>query len=163
MDMGLGQIRSTIAAPVSALFVLLALAAFEERQHTSVGVPLHVYPIPPDPPKTWGCNSRELVVVLDEKGKVWINETETPLDQLRPHLAEIFENRYLKRVFVVADSSVSYEQFVDFISRIEGASPGLEVMLFSGDLRRAQEQRAVVPCVFLPGMFRLFGKHGSGI
>lgn len=141
-----------IAAPLSALFLTLALIAFAEGPGTSAGVPLHVYPIPPDPPRDGACNYRRLVVELDADGKVWINDTETPIDQLRPRLAEIFENRYLKEAFVVADSSVSYQQLVDFYSRIEGASPGLNAMLFSGDLRRAEEQRAVVPCVFFRDM-----------
>jgi biopolymer transport protein ExbD len=154
--MDAGKIRLLLAAPLAALFLILLLATFATRQRGAQGVPLRVYAIQPDTnARAEGCNSRRLVVWLDAEGAVRINETETPLDKLRSHLTEIFENRSVKQVFVVADSSVSYQQFVEFYSRIDGASPGLEVMLFSGDFRRAQERRAVVPCVFLPGMVKI--------
>ncbi|MGB8259430.1 MAG: biopolymer transporter ExbD [Terracidiphilus sp.] len=143
-----------LAAPVSALFLVLALVAFGARQHSSAGVPLRVNAIPPDPPAPIACDSMEIVVELDGAGKVRINGFELAREQLRGKLSEIYENRYVKKVYVMADSSVSYQDFVDFLSRIEGASPGLQVVLFSGELRRRQEEKAVFPCVFLSSPIR---------
>ena len=59
---------------------------------------------------------------------------------MRGKIADIMENRWYKRVYVVADSEVSYGKFTDFMSRIVGASPDMQVVLLSGQLRHEVEQ-----------------------
>ncbi len=80
-----------------------------------------------------------MVLWLTRDGRMWMNDYEVPPDRLRARLAEVYEYRMLKNVYVVADSEVSYGQFADFMSRIVGASPNLNVILLSGQLRREVE------------------------
>jgi hypothetical protein len=68
-----------------------------------------------------------------------MNEYEIAPDALSAKIAEVFGNRYVKKVYVVADSDVTYGQFADFMSKIVGASPNLNVILLSGQLRHEVE------------------------
>ena len=67
---------------------------------------------------------------------MWINDYEAAPEDLTPKLHVIFENRYVRRAYVVADSDVSYGSFADFLSRIALVKPKLDYVLLSGDLRR---------------------------
>jgi biopolymer transport protein ExbD len=149
--MDLMRLRAMLAAPVAAVFLLLVLVGFAARQRAEVGVPLWFYPKDRGSEDEIGvCNYRRLVVWLDRDGTVRINETRIPPGTLRARLAEIFEYRAFKQVFVVADSGVSWQQFLSFFSQIEGASPGLEVVLLSGELRREAERGEAYPCAMIP-------------
>ena len=55
-------------------------------------------------------------------------------------IVEMLENRGSQRVYVVANSNVSYEQFTDLMSKVVDALPNLDVVLLSGDLRREVER-----------------------
>jgi biopolymer transport protein ExbD len=147
--MDLAGLKAMLAAPMAALFLVLVLVAFGQRQGKAVGVPLKVYAIPPDPSEFVPCDHGGIVVEIDRAGRVGIVPAEIPRAKLRQLLGEILENRYERRVYVAADSGVPYQDFVDILSRIEGASQGLQVVLLSGELRRKQEEKWVFPCVYI--------------
>ncbi|MGB8260856.1 MAG: hypothetical protein WCE75_10920 [Terracidiphilus sp.] len=143
-----------MSAPLAAVFLLLTLVAFAGRQGQTAGFRIHIYPLHPVEHPESECNWRQILLRLDGDGAVRINETHVPIEELRARLANIFDNRAVKQVFVLADSNVSYQSFMEFFSQIDGASPGLEVVLISGDLRSAAEQELIFPCVFLVPPFR---------
>ena len=148
--MDLAPLKASLAPPIAALFLLLALVAFAPRQKPSAGVPLRFYPPECQAKCQEPCNARRIVVSLDREGTIRINETTWALSDLRPKLSEIYENRYVKDIFVIADHGVAYQTLLDFFSQIDGASPGLEVILLSGETRRAVEDGEMFECVFIP-------------
>ena len=95
---------------------------------------------------------------------MWMNDYEIAPDRLRAKIAEVFDNRMVKRVHVVADSDVSYGQFADFMSRIVGASPNLNVILLSGQLRREVESEPTFKnlcCISSPEAENPWGQHSA--
>ena len=137
-----------LAPALASVFVILCLCAFIARQpKPAEGVPIHLYPLHQKPNISGGCPNRQVVLWLTRDGKMRIDDTEIQPDRLRPILAEVFENRYDRRAYVVADSDVSYGQFADFISRIVGASSNLDVVLLSGQLRHQAETEPVFECL----------------
>jgi biopolymer transport protein ExbD len=137
--MDLIRLRTMLAPAFAGLFVILLVCFVMVRRPTTGGVWIHLYPLHPKSNPSGVCNYREIVLWLTKDGKMWMNDYQVPSGGLRAKLAEVFGNRMIKKVYVVADSEVSYEQFVDFMSKIVGASPDLHVILLSGQLRQEVE------------------------
>ena len=62
-----------------------------------------------------------LVVVINKKGQVHINDLEVGTAQLGEKLRKIFENRSSPEVFLKADKDVAYGQVVMVMSEIKSA------------------------------------------
>ena len=69
-----------------------------------------------------------------------MNSFEISPGRLRPVIVEMLENRGIQRVYIVANSNLSYGQFAQVVSEVVGALPNLDVVLLSGDLRREVER-----------------------
>ncbi|HEY1210099.1 MAG TPA: hypothetical protein VGE85_12065, partial [Terracidiphilus sp.] len=134
------RFRALIAPAMASLFLVLSLCAFVVQRPESTGIRIPLLPLHPEANPPGYCNYREIVLWLTQDGRMWINETEISPDKLKGTIADIMENRYYKKLYIVADSGVSYGNFADFMSRIVGASPDLHVVLLSGQLRREVEQ-----------------------
>jgi len=134
------RLRTMQAPAMAGLFVILLLCFLAVRRPVSEGLQLPLYPLHPEPHPSGECNARAIVLWLTQDGKMWINDTETEPSDLRPKLEEIYEWRSKRRAYAVVDSGVSVQQFADFMSRIVGVSPKLDVVLLSGDLRHEVEQ-----------------------
>jgi biopolymer transport protein ExbD len=126
------RLRTTLAPALSSVFVILLLCVFIIRRPHAQGMLIPLYPLHPESNPSGQSNHREIVLWLTRDGKMWMNDTEIRPDGLRAKIADVFESRALKKVYVVADSGVTYGQFADFMSRIFGASPNLNVILLSG-------------------------------
>jgi biopolymer transport protein ExbD len=113
----------------------------------STGMQIPLYPLHPEPHPSGNCNARAIIVWLAQDGSIRVNETKVGRDELRSRILEIFENRAVRRVYVIADSRVSFDQFADFLSRIVGALPDLDVVLVSGQLRKEAEEEPTFECV----------------
>lgn len=134
------RLRTVLSPTLASLFVILLLCVFIVRRPIPAeGLRIPLYPLHPESKVSGVCNARAIVLWLTKDGRMWINNFEARPDELRPKLAEIFENRAVKKAYVVAHSDVSYGQFADFMSRIVGASPNLQVILLSGKLRKEVE------------------------
>lgn len=62
-----------------------------------------------------------LVVTVDEKGTILINDYKVGADSLGEKLNKIFENRSSREVFLKADTNVAYGRVVKVMSEIRGA------------------------------------------
>ena len=62
-----------------------------------------------------------VVVTVDKNNKVFINKEETPVDDLRSKLTDLFATRTKKEVFLKADASVPYGEVVRIMADIKGA------------------------------------------
>ena len=96
-------------------------------------------------PQEISCDGRFEFLRLTKDGRTWINEAEIPVEQLRQRIATLMEDRAERVVYVIVDSDLSYGQFTAFLDRVEGATDGLHVVVFSGEIRREFERpRALV-------------------
>jgi biopolymer transport protein ExbD len=133
-------LRTLIAPAMASLFLTLSLCALVVQRPVSTGIQIPLLPLHPEAHPSGNCTARAIVLWLTQDGRMWINDYEQSPDKLRGKIAEIMENRSYKNLYIVADSSVSYGKLADFMSRIVDASPGLHVVLLSGQLRREVEQ-----------------------
>jgi biopolymer transport protein ExbD len=138
--MDLYRLRSLLAPALASLFLVLSLCAFVVQRPVSVGIHVPVAQLHPEERPILACDALKMVIWLTLDGKMWINDREVSPDTLRAKIAEIIENRYDQKVYIVADSGVSYGMFADFMSRIVGATPNIQVVLLSGQLFREVKQ-----------------------
>ncbi len=87
-----------------------------------ITAPLLTVGVPVDLPKTKSSvimgQDEPLVVTLNADGKLFLQETEGPLDKLTPRLAAITENRKETRIFVRGDRTIAYGKVMEVMSRI---------------------------------------------
>lgn len=90
-----------------------------------VAAPLLTVGVPVDLPKTQAApisgDNEPLTITINGKGEVYVQETLTEPDALVPQLTAIAENGYEQRIFVRADSSISYGQVMDVMGRLSSA------------------------------------------
>jgi hypothetical protein len=82
--------------------------------------------------------------ILSPTGQMWINQAKVAPDQLRPRVAEIVHGRDESAVYVMADPSVPYGQFAQFLDRVNASKPGLHVILVTEKLRERLQGPPVV-------------------
>ncbi len=91
-----------------------------------VAAPMMVQGVDVSLPQTQHATSLDqvedpLVVVVDNNGRVTINETPVSVEGLGEKLAFIFENRSTNNVFLRADTNVAYGTVVLVMSEIKNA------------------------------------------
>lgn len=90
-----------------------------------VAAPLLTVGVPVDLPKTQAApisgDNEPLTITINGKGEVYVQETLTEPDALVPQLTAIAENGYEQRIFVRADSSISYGQVMNVMGRLSSA------------------------------------------
>ena len=62
-----------------------------------------------------------LTVSIDEKGKVYLQETEVPMDELAAKLAAISKNDKTARIFVRGDKAIDYGRVMHVMGTINAA------------------------------------------
>jgi biopolymer transport protein ExbD len=139
--MDLGKLRAIFAPAIASIFVILVLCVFVSRTpQPANGIRIPIYPLQPEANPSGVCNSRPPVVWLSEDGKLWMNNLEVHPRRLRPLIIEMLGSRERQRVYVVANSNLSYGQFAQVLSEVVGAIPNLDLVLLSGDLLREVER-----------------------
>jgi len=141
-DMDLNHLRALFAAPLAALFLILALCTFALQRPSSVGMYLPITRVRTIADYDCPGVDRTIIVLLRKDGSYWINETQVPANELRPRLAEIYENREEKILPLFADPEVSYGQFADFYSKVESSTSNLHIILRT---RQLQAQLGLCP------------------
>jgi biopolymer transport protein TolR len=63
----------------------------------------------------------QLVVTIDKKGMVYLNDNTIPIDQLGPKLEAVIRLKPDKQVFLRADRSVPYGEVVRVMAAVKGA------------------------------------------
>jgi len=62
-----------------------------------------------------------VVVSIERNGKLFINNTEIPVGELRSRLSGMFATRTKKEVFLKADKDVPYGEVIQAMAEIKGA------------------------------------------
>jgi biopolymer transport protein ExbD len=79
-------------------------------------------PQPPPPnQKQQDDNDRTVVIVIDAKGNLKINQTDTTWDMLSDKLIDIFKTRAEKVVFVKGDKDLEFQKVAQAIDIAKGA------------------------------------------
>ena len=66
-------------------------------------------------------DEQQLVVVVNRKGDVYLNDTQMTLDELGPKLQAILKVRPDRQVFLRADQNVRYGDVMQVIATVKGA------------------------------------------
>jgi biopolymer transport protein TolR len=90
-----------------------------------VTAPLLTAGVPIDLPQTrarlLGQDREPLAVSIDNAGKVFLQNTEIPVDELVPKLMAIAENGYAQRIFVRGDRTVDYGRVMEVMGLLNSA------------------------------------------
>ena len=92
-----------------------------------VAAPMLTVGVPVDLPRAGGTelpkNNDTLTVTVNREGKIFIQETEVPLDELEPKLAAITKARkgLEETIHVRGDKTTGYEDLMIVMARISGA------------------------------------------
>lgn len=90
-----------------------------------VAAPLLTVGVPVDLPKTQAApisgDTEPLTITINGKGEIYVQETKVEADALVDQLLAIADNGYEQRIFVRADSSISYGQVMDVMGRISSS------------------------------------------
>ncbi len=133
--MDLDRLRSLLAAPMAGLFLILALCTFAVQRPASMGIQIPLLKVRTHPYKDCDfLSDRNIVVQLHNDGSTWINETRVSAGELRPRLAEIYENRMKKVIFVRPDPEVSFGNFADIYNEVASSTNDLHIILSTRQL-----------------------------
>ena len=87
-----------------------------------VSAPLMTVGVPVDLPKTDAPQmvgqDEPLVVSVNEKGEVFLQETKITLEQLAPRLVAITQNKKDTRIFVRGDKAIAYGQVMEVMGTV---------------------------------------------
>jgi biopolymer transport protein TolR len=90
-----------------------------------VTAPLLTAGVPIDLPQTraraLGQDPEPLAVSINQEGKVFLQNTEIPVDELVPKLMAISENGYQQRIFVRGDRTVDYGRVMEVMGLLNVA------------------------------------------
>jgi biopolymer transport protein TolR len=90
-----------------------------------VTAPLLTVGVPVDLPKTEASvitgQDEPLVISVNRDGKIYLQETELPMEALVPRLQAITQNKADTRIFVRGDRTVAYGRIVEVMGTVSAA------------------------------------------
>jgi len=128
------SLRSFLAVPLAAVFLILFLPLFVTGKQPSMGLRVPVAHVRTFPFAE--CNDdRSVWVLLAKNGGIRINETPVSRRELKLRISEIYENREEPNaIFMLVDPEVSYGDFVDVYNEVSSANRSLHVGLVTDGL-----------------------------
>lgn len=127
--MDLNRLRSFLAAPLAALFLILVLCVFAVQTPPSVGMHVPLPKVRTVPHNECESADRWIVVQLHKDGSTWINENQVRADELGSELTEIYENRRYKFIYMFSDPDVPFGQFANFYNIVLSSTKDLRIGL----------------------------------
>jgi biopolymer transport protein TolR len=90
-----------------------------------VAAPLLTVGVPVDLPKTAAATINDqdepLVISIDKEGKLFLQDTEIPLESLVPRLNAITNNKPDTRVYVRGDRAIDYGRIMEVMGTVSSA------------------------------------------
>ncbi|HWK13705.1 MAG TPA: protein TolR [Rhizobiaceae bacterium] len=84
----------------------------------TVGVPID---LPETQAKALNSETQPITVSVNQEGKVYLQETEIPLDEVVPKLEAISQTGYEERIYVRGDRAADYGTVMQVMARISAA------------------------------------------
>ncbi len=95
-------------------------------------------------------DSEPLTISVNQEGKIYLQETELPLDQLATKLAAISENKLDRRIFVRGDKGLAYGRIMEIMATITQAGFTKVALLAEQTGGPAQPPAAAAPATAVP-------------
>jgi biopolymer transport protein ExbD len=143
--MDLNRLRMLLAAPITCLFLILILCVFA-AQPVSTGIAIPVMRLRSTRMLSCGGNRRDIFIRLRADGKTKINQSEIDPKDLRSRVSTIMDTRAVRVVFLVPESGISYDRFVQSLDELNKAATEMHIAVLSGSLRDEYFQRGLQPC-----------------
>jgi biopolymer transport protein TolR len=102
---------------VDVMLVLLIIFMVAAPMLT-VGVPID---LPETQAKAMNAQTQPITVSVNDKGQIYIQETEIPIEEVVPKLEAIAKTGYEERIFVRGDKSADYGTVMKVMARISAA------------------------------------------
>ncbi|PYE88697.1 cell division and transport-associated protein TolR [Phyllobacterium leguminum] len=102
---------------VDVMLVLLIIFMVAAPMLT-VGVPID---LPETQAKEMNAQTQPITVSVNDKGQIYLQETEIGLDEVVPKLEAISKTGYEERIFVRGDKSADYGTVMQVMARISAA------------------------------------------
>ncbi|MGK8639418.1 protein TolR [Brucella anthropi] len=102
---------------VDVMLVLLIIFMVSAPLLT-VGVPID---LPDTQAKAMNADTQPITVSVNSEGKIFLQETEIPIDEVVPKLQAISKTGYEERIFVRGDKAADYGTVMKVMARISAA------------------------------------------
>lgn len=102
---------------VDVILVLLIIFMVSAPLLTA-GVPID---LPESQAKALSADKDPIAITIDPTGKIFLQDTEIPLDEMLPKLKAIANNGYDERIFVRGDKASNYGAIMQVMGAISGA------------------------------------------
>lgn len=115
---GAGRMSEINVTPFVDVMLVLLIIFMVAAPLLTVGVPVE---LPKTQAKALSEDREPLTITIDAKGAVFLQETETALEEIVPRLLAISDSGYDQRIFVRADKGASIERFMEVLGLLSGA------------------------------------------
>ena len=102
---------------VDVMLVLLIIFMVAAPMMT-VGVPID---LPETQAKPLNAETQPITVSVNDKGQIFLQETEIPIEEVVPKLEAILKTGYEERIYVRADKASQYGTVMQVMARISAA------------------------------------------
>ncbi len=104
--------------PMVDVMLVLLIIFMVAAPLLTVGVPID---LPETQAKAMNSDTQPITVSIDQAGKVFLQETEIPIDEVVPKLEAISKTGYDERIYVRGDKTADYGTVMKVMARISAA------------------------------------------
>ena len=104
--------------PMVDVMLVLLIIFMVAAPMLTVGVPID---LPDTQAKAMNADTQPITVSIDASGKIFLQETEIPIDELVAKLQAISKTGYEERIFIRGDKSTDYGTAMKVMGRISAA------------------------------------------
>jgi biopolymer transport protein TolR len=113
-----GMISEINVTPMVDVMLVLLIIFMVAAPMLTVGVPID---LPKTQAKALNSDTQPITVSINHDGKVYIQETEVPLEEIVPKLQAIAKTGYDERIYVRGDKDADYGTVMQVMARISTA------------------------------------------
>jgi len=113
-----GLISEINVTPMVDVMLVLLIIFMVAAPLLTVGVPID---LPDTQAKAMNSDTQPITVSIDPEGKVFLQETEIPIEEVVPKLQAIAKTGYDERIYVRGDKTADYGTVMKVMARISAA------------------------------------------
>jgi biopolymer transport protein TolR len=113
-----GLMSEINVTPMVDVMLVLLIIFMVAAPLLTVGVPID---LPDTQAKAMNSDTQPITVSIDPEGKVYLQETEIPLEEVVPKLQAIAKTGYDERIYVRGDKTADYGTVMKVMARISAA------------------------------------------
>jgi biopolymer transport protein TolR len=113
-----GLMSEINVTPMVDVMLVLLIIFMVAAPLLTVGVPID---LPDTQAKAMNSDTQPITVSIDQAGKVYLQETEIPVEEVVPKLQAIAKTGYDERIYVRGDKTADYGTVMKVMARISAA------------------------------------------